>query len=269
MTSCVPTRLQKMISQSLGRIPRNGERDQLQLLATEIASIAWTRWIASRTAEDNRPEHEFVVFDNIMLLAESERRSFSDKKVATAFAFLHDSAFIHRITETEIRAASSPEEKTRLRALKAEQRLQHMELGASNARAILSQHRQFLNDQELERCVSIVAQHDLWKLGRPYPLCDDRLAVVCLEGDALWPLHPIGVLADLERPNEAGDVLDSSDPANWRRQAASSYQTLVDFRRNWNDLPSEHFPGETIFRTEKGHELCCAWREFWRLNERA
>jgi hypothetical protein len=57
----------------------------------------------------------------------------------------------------------------------------------------------------------------------------DRLAVVCLEADALWPLHPLGVLADLERPDNEGAITDPSDPEKWKRQIRNSLNTLLEY----------------------------------------
>ncbi len=69
-----------------------------------------------------------------------------------------------------------------------------------------------------DRCAAIIARHDDWKLGKPHPPAADREALVCFEADALWPLHPLGVLADLERPGESGVPKDGNDPAEWRGQ---------------------------------------------------
>ena len=62
-----------------------------------------------------------------------------------------------------------------------------------------------------DRCAAIIAGHDYWKLGKPHPPAEDREALVCFEADALWPLHPLGVLADLERSGK-----DVNDPQEWR-----------------------------------------------------
>lgn len=133
-----------------------------------------------------------MVFANIMKIAEGEGLTLSEKRIATAFAFTHDSFPILRIMEQDMRAASD-EQKKRLKEQKKRQRQQHMEGGAENARFPLSRLRHpndpatsLLSSEEVQRCVDIVSKHDLWKVD-PHcpPLTNDRLAVVCLEGDVL------------------------------------------------------------------------------------
>ena len=267
--SALPARLRAMLETALLSVKDEGQREDLRLVAGAIANATWQRWLSSRPPEDNRPEHEWVVFANIMKIAEAEQLTLSNRRIATAFAFTHDTSYIPRIAEAMIRAADG-ERKQQLEVDKKRQRTVHMKKGAANAREILGQLKDprgagdpLLTDEEIERCADIVAGHDRWKLGQPHPLSTDLLAVVCLEGDALWPLHPIGVLGDLERPDP---LRDACDPAAWREALAHSLQTLRRYRANWNDLLHEHFiDHESIFRTQEGHRLYQGWRKLWNL----
>ena len=107
--------------------------------------------------------------------------------------------------------------------------------------------------------------HDYWKLGKPHPAGSDREALVCFEADALWPLHPLGVLADLERPGEAGEPKDVNDPAEWRRQVRNNLQTLREYRANWQATDEVFQDAESIFRTAEGHRLYREWAGLWGL----
>ncbi|WP_254511724.1 hypothetical protein [Anatilimnocola floriformis] len=271
MTStAIPARLQQMLQSSLQHVGSEQERQELSAVVLAVADAAWRGWIGQRTAEDNRQEHEFVVLDNFLRIAAGEPLTTTDKRAGIAFVFFHDAAFIHRITELEIRAAADEASRVRLLGLKAQQRERHMAEGAANAREVLptvtSGGQPLLNATEIERCADLIARHDAWKLGQPWPLSDDRLALACVEADALWPLHPLGVLADLERPTETGvPTGDSGDPQQWQRLVANSSVTLREFRTNWDHLPADKCYGETIFRTAVGQEIYRSWAEFWRL----
>ncbi len=284
-----PSRFNIMLEQALRAVRKDDEREELRVVAVRVSRAAWESWLASRPPEDNRQEHEWVVFANVMKIAEGENLSLSDKRVATAFAFTHDSFFIPRIMDARIKALEDEAdelEKTnpqravelrsqaaQLRTEKKEQRARHMEGGAKNARFLLNQLTRhagsgdpLFTPQEIERCCEIVIGHDLWKTGAPHPPGNDRLAVACLEGDALWPLHPLGVLADLERPDENGETKDFGDKANWERQLRESLGPLLEYRANWKDVPGEKFiDDESIFRTEEGHRLYSEWTSFWNL----
>ena len=88
---------------------------------------------------------------------------------------------------------------------------------------------------------------------------------MCFEADALWPLHPLGVLADLERPGEAGELKDLNDPAEWRRQIRNNLQTLTEYRANWRDSEEEFQGPKSIFRTREGYRLYREWAGIWGL----
>lgn len=269
----LPQRFDAMLEQALRVVADRHQRDELLSVSRAVSRAAWANFIAARQPRDNRQEHEWVVFANVMRIAEAERLSLSEKRIATAFTFAHDSHFIPRISEQEVREAKTPEEKARLELRKEEQRYEHMRTGAANAHTLLGQLKApggvtaLLTSDEIGRCARIISTHDAWKLRNPDPPpTNDRLALACVEGDALWPLHPLGVLADLERPNEQGMTKDSNDPAVWRTQLEQSRQTLVEFRPKWQDVPASAFmDGESIFRTQEGWRLYQAWCRHWNL----
>jgi hypothetical protein len=271
--SDLPARLNSMLEQAL-LVVIEEHQDELCAVACIVASATWRFWHAWRKAEDNRQEHEWVVFANAMKIAEAENLSISEKRIATGFAFIHDTFFIPRIMEQRIRDATTPQRRAQLEEEKEEQRLQHMQGGAKNAEFLLSQLRDpdspgdlLFKPDEISKCVKIVSEHDLWKLRNPSPPpSSDRLALACLEADALWPLHPLGVLADLERPNEKGETKDFADPAAWHKHLQESNRTLTESRQKWKDIPLGDFvDNASIFRTKEGHRLYNEWRQRWNL----
>ena len=275
LMSDLPAHFNTMLEQALF-VVREEQQDELCVVACAVSSAAWRFWHSWRKAEDNRQEHEWVVFANVMKIAEAENLTFSEKRIATAFAFTHDTFFIPRIMEQQVRDATTPELKAQLEKEKEEQRLRHMQGGAKNTEFLLTQLRDpdspadlLFKPDEISKCVKIVKEHDLWKLRNPSPPpSNDRLAVACLEADALWPLHPLGVLADLERPNEKGESKDFAEPTVWRQQLRESNRTLTEFRPKWKDIPpSDFLDDESIFRTKEGHRLYHVWRERWNLIE--
>jgi hypothetical protein len=87
--------------------------------------------------------------------------------------------------------------------------------------------------------------------------------VVCFEADALWPVHPLGVLADLERPGESGLPKDLNDPAEWRKQVFNNLATLREYRANWVGTDEVFQDGDSIFRTAEGHRIYREWAGLW------
>jgi hypothetical protein len=268
----VPARFDIMLEHGLLAV-REEQREELCMVACVVSNAAWRRWISQRPPEDNRQEHEWIVFANAMKIAEAEELTLSEKRIAAAFAFLHDTFPIRRIMEQRVREASE-EERQHLEEEKERQRLQHMDGGAKNAEALLAQLKEpdspaklLFTPAEITRCVKIISEHDMWKLRNPRPFpSHDRLAVVCLEADALWPLHPLGILADLERPDQNGVTRDFNNPAVWLRQLQESSRTLVEFRPGWKDIaPGDFIDSESIFRTTEGHRLYIEWRKRWNL----
>jgi hypothetical protein len=277
--STLPPRFNTMLEQGLLVVEDKAQREDLCEVACVVSSAAWERWLSLRKPEDNRQEHEWVVFANVMKIAEAEELSLSDRRIATAFCFLHDTCFIKRIMEEEIRKLEregKTEEAEKMRARKKNERTEHMKGGADNTGNALNElkylspktdAKALFSRPEIKRCVDIVSGHDLWKVDppEPPPTCD-RLRLACLEGDVLWPMHPLGVLADLERPNEQGETKDFSDPAIWHTQLQQSNKTLVEFRSKWKGIPASAFiDSESIFRTGEGWRLYNEWRTRWSL----
>jgi len=267
--SVLPSRFNIMLEHALLRVEEKS-REHLCTVACVISNATWQHWQSWRLPEDNRQEHEWVVFANVMQIAKSEGLTLSNRRIATAFCFIHDTCSIRRIMEGDIRELP-PGEAAKSKQMSSERRVAHMKGGAENAGFLLRQLKDpdtqepLLNEREIDRCVAIVAKHDSWKLDKPKPpRTKDRLAFACLEGDVLWPLHPIGVLADLERPNDKGENKDLFDPVKWREQLESSLKTL-EFKPYGTKIPARDFKHGTIFRTNEGYRLYSAWREFWHL----
>jgi hypothetical protein len=263
-----------MITRGLGALQNASERAALAPIVCAIAEAAYDRWIRDRTSADNRAEHEFIVFYAAMRIAEAERLPLEDKLAAAAFCFLHDTYTIRRVTEAAIREAAARDASlaAEMEREKDRQRREHMAGGARNAEALLRELRHperpgepIVSDAVRARTVEIIAKHDCWKLGEPHPPGADRLAVVCFEADALYPLHPIGVLADLERPDESGCPKDLNDPAEWRKQLAHSLGTLRKYRANWAGLAETFQDEESIFRTAEGYRLYREWLGLWNV----
>jgi hypothetical protein len=252
----------------------SSQRGELGVVTETIAQAVFERWLSRRTAEDNRADHEFVVFGAAMRIAEAERLSTAGKLVVVCATFLHDTHPIGRVTERAIREAMKldPELAARLEEKKSRQRTEHMRGGARNAGVLLGELEHPLRPGEpivarevAERGAAIIAAHDCWKLGEPHPPAADREALVCFEADALWPLHPLGVLADLERPGEGGDPMDVNDPAAWRKQIVHNLRTLRQYRGNWEGSGEVFQDAESIFRTAEGHRLYREWAGLWGL----
>lgn len=270
-------RLSLMIDKACVSVSEQSIRDDIQMTAHTVAAAAWKYWLAWRTPADNRQEHEWIVFANVMKIAEAEKLSLSERRIATVFCFLHDTYVIQRIMEEDIRALQRKslfKEADELSERKSRQRLEHMQGGAKNTRFLLEQLKHpnkpdklLFSPEEINRCVEIVATHDAWKIEPPEPPeTSDRLALACIEGDILWPLHPIGVLADMERPDSNGVMKDMFNPEEWRTQAKQSLKTMTDFRSKWQNVSAADFIDDTtIFRTQEGHRLYSDWRELWQL----
>jgi hypothetical protein len=273
-TQPLPKHLEAMAGRGVNLVQDPAQRAELRPVVDAIAAATFERWLSRRTAEDNRVEHEFVVFGAAMRIAEAERLPLSGKLVVVCFTFLHDTYPIQRITETAIREAmgKDPELAARLQEKKARQRIEHMEGGARNAVQLLRElphpdrpGEPIVGGDVRDRCAAIIAGHDYWKLGKPHPPAGDREALVCFEADALWPLHPLGALADLERPGECGDPKDLNDPGEWRKQIRNNLQTLREYRRNWEGTGEVFQDSDSIFRTAEGHRLYREWTGLWEL----
>jgi hypothetical protein len=251
---------------------------EIQQLGQQLGEFSWNQFLAARTPDDNAREHEFIVLGNVLRIAAAEGLSAAELRVAVAFSFLHDSYYIPRITEWQIRAAvraaeeEAPGERRSqldqvardLVVAKSQQRQRHMAGGAQQAERWLRTFRPApLSDEEIARCSHLIAHHDDWKLGRPWPSSDDRLALACVEGDALWPLHPLGILADLQRPLESGGIRDLFSPPMWKSQLRESRQTLLDYRANWSSTEPGFQDADSIFRTSAGGDIYRDWCRYY------
>lgn len=275
-----PARLNLLLENALNGLADAEEREELRLTAHTVANATWQRWQSGRPPQDNGQDHEWIVFAHVLKIAESEGLSFTEKRIATAFAFVHDSYYIPRIMEEEIRKcerAGRHDKAAVLSKQKTQQRIEHMQHGAVHAESLLrelvrSGHpaSPLFTADEISRCVELVSGHDLWKTNPPAPPpTADRLAVSCVEADALWPLHPTGVLADLQRLAAGGEKVDLTDPLVWRRQLQQNLHTLIEFRPHWVEkaaiAETDFIDSESIFRTVTGQQLFCEWRRFWSL----
>lgn len=282
----LPTHIGHLLELALRPLP---SQEQLAEPIRALAELVWRRWLSERPPTDNRAEHEFIVLANAIRIGLAEGLSESDLRVVAAFSLLHDTYFIPRITEAQTTAVARraqqarhegrwdeaekwEAELARLEQGKNTQRHEHMRGGARTAEEVLrrspdeSGTARWLNDAEVDQCVAIILGHDRWKLGDPHPPSSDWRAVVCLEADALWPLHPLGVQADLERPDDDGRIKDLHDPQAWRDQLAVSVQTLRRYRRNWPADGNDPFQDRhSIFRTAAGHAIFTRWLDFWGL----
>ncbi len=279
-SSAPPARLTSLLEQALHILADAHEREELRLTAHTVANATWQRWQSGRPPQDNGQDHEWIVFAHVLKIAECEGLSLTEKKIATAFAFVHDNYYIPRIMEEEIRQCERAGRHDRAAALsmkKTQQRIEHMQHGAVNAESLLRElvrseqpASPLFTADEIRRCVQLVSGHDLWKTNPPAPPpSTDRLALACVEGDALWPLHPTGVLADLQRLAAGGEWVDLTDPLVWRRQLQQSLRTLIEFRPHWVEkaaiAETDFIDSESIFRTKTGQQLFCEWRTFWSL----
>ena len=255
-----------MLEAGLGVVQDDMARAELRSVSHAVAAAAFECWLSKRTADDNRVEHEFVVFGAAMRIGAAERLPPDGMLAVICASFLHDTHPIQRITERMIREAaqSDPALAADLTRRKAAQRTHHMQMGARNAGQLLRELA-IVSAGVRERCETIIASHDCWKLGHPHPLSGDPEAVVCFEADALWPLHPLGVLADLERPDETGVTRDVNAPAEWRRQVRNNLQTLREYRSNWEGTGERFQDADTIFRTVEGYRLYREWAGMWGL----
>ena len=266
----VSKRVQAEIDMGLSELKSPRAHAALRPIVETIAGEAWRRWIRANGPEHNHPHHEVCVFRLGMKIAVAEKLSLSDMAVLAAFAFCHDNYKFKRIMDARVREAEErglTAAAEAMRRRKHQQRVQHMTEGARRADEVLAglRHpgepaRALLTAAQRRRCSGIIAKHDCWKLGEAWPLWKDRLAVCCFEADALWPLQPLGVLADVERSKE-----DLANPGVWQRKVVESHGTLLVFRANWAGMKEPFRDRNSIFRTREGHRIYRDWCKFWGL----
>jgi hypothetical protein len=78
-------------------------------------------------------------------------------------------------------------------------------------------------------------------------------------------VHPLGVLADLERPGESGNPKDVNDSQEWRQQIRHNLETLREYRKNWEGTAEVFQDSVSIFRTAEGYRLYREWAGLWGL----
>jgi hypothetical protein len=286
--SILPSRFQIMLDHGLRFVQQADEREELCMVACAVSNASWRFWQAWRPPEDNRQEHEWIVFANIMKIGEGQLET-REKRIATAFAFVHDSFPIKRVMKIEIdrreeeakkikksnpeRARQLQEEAQKLRDEDIQTRVLHMTGGAQNAEFALGQlgdpscsDSLLLEPNEMAVLKDIIEKHDAWKIGESYPASDEPLALVCVEADLLWPLHPIGVLADVERPDRDGNPTDFNDTKDWKKKLDSSLRTIFKYTDMWRKIPGEAAKyGDNTMRTAKGEEILTEWRSLWHI----
>jgi hypothetical protein len=269
----VPDGLLRLLNKAFEVVDDDGVAHELCEFGTRVYELAYHERLKERTPEDNRPEHELVVLRNTMRICWRSGRerdsghpfNRQELRVAVATSLLHDLRFIPRITEEMIKIAEQQgrhEEAADLRRRKASQRVDHMRGSAEDAIRIVRSHSTLMTEAESRQCIGYIALHDIWKLGWPYPVSSDWLAVCCLEGDALWPLDPdFGCLADLERKNTSCPSLEQL-----RQQAELNLETqLRTYRANFAVTAEQFRDGETIIRTSEGARILSEVREYWRI----
>ena len=264
--SSIPSAVEALFRTALEPILNTEVRMQLSEEGWTLYQNAWERHIQHRTHADNRLEHELVVLRHFFEITtpDNERPfSISELRVGMATCILHDTCFIPRVTEAHIIGAKTPAEAEQLKSKKATQRRDHMIGSARNAKALFAYSgTSLLSDVEVLRCVGLIALHDIWKLGFPWPAASDWLAVCFVEADLLWPVsHPTGPLADLQRDN-GPNYQPSTDEL--RKQAIVNRDTqLVPYRRNF-ECTAERFRDEkTIIRTRGGARILARYGDAW------
>ncbi len=106
MSSVLPRHLRAMIECGLAAVRDDHARAELRSVSHALAVAVFDRWLSKRTPEDNRVEHEFVVFGAAMRIGEAERLPLNGMLAVVCATFLHDTYPIQRITERMIREAA-------------------------------------------------------------------------------------------------------------------------------------------------------------------
>ncbi len=270
----LPSRMDLLLRQALSVVTDVQQLKVLTLFTQKLAGAAWQAWLGHREPKDNSQTHEFIVLGNALQIAEHQGLDLSQKRIACAFALCHDCFPIQRIMEQDQRLADEHEQALVAQEIN-QQRLQHMHGGADKARELLTNLASgpnpdclAISPQEIERCCALIAIHDAWKLSPPQPIpSHDALALCCFEADVLWPLHPLGVQADLERALANGKEVELFLPQVWNDQAHQNQLTLKLARSGWSHLPEADFVhSHVLFRTQKGYSLYKMWSDFWHLD---
>jgi hypothetical protein len=235
----------------------------------EIAVAAWEAGLKNVELWNNHEAHEFRVWRQTVRIAWASghdgnpaiRLTFNDLLILCVCCFFHDLYAVRRVAEEAIEQASE-EDKVLKNAQKILLRLEHMAGGAKKAKEVLIGRPDLISPADLRRAVGLIAMHDMCKVGCPWPLISDSLAVYFFEGDVLWPLDPeFGPLADLQRKG----VMEP-DWATLREQAESNLKTqLLHYPKASFDSVMEEFRGGTLMRTAEGARILAEHLRYWQI----
>jgi len=158
LPTSLPASLRAMLGRGLDLVPDPAARAAMNSVTYAVAAATFERWLSQRSADDNRVEHEFVVFGAAMRIGVAERLPLDGMLAVICATFLHDTHAIQRITERMIREAaqSDPELAAQLMLRKSEQRTHHMQMGARNAGQLLGELN-VVSAAVRERCQIIIA----------------------------------------------------------------------------------------------------------------
>ena len=235
----------------------------------EIAAVASEVGLKNVEPWNNHKAHEFRVWCQTARIAWASGRdlnpairlTFSELIILCVCCFFHDLYAVRRVVEETIEHASA-EDKILKKAQKILIRLEHMIGGAKKARAVLIGRPDLISSVDLRRAVGLIAMHDLCKVGCPWPLISDFLALYFFEGDVLWPLDPeFGPLADLQRKG-----IMEPDWGMLRKQAESNLNTqLLSYPKTSFDGVMEEFRGGTLMRTAEGAKILAEYLRYWKI----
>jgi hypothetical protein len=246
-------------------------------LAAEVLAIsrglyfeAWEAGIKTREPWDNHTAHELRVWGRAAPIAWASGRNFnpairctkSDLTILCVCSFFHDLYPFRRVVEEAIAAAPADQKKLK-KAQKMLDRLKHMGGGAEKAQQRLSKRPDLVTAADLRPAVGYIGMHDACKIGCPYPLASDSLAVYFFEADVAWPLDPeFGPLADLQRKG-----IMNPDREALLAQARSNFENqLLAYPRSSFGAVMESFRGGTLMRTAEGAKILAELLRYWEID---
>ena len=212
-----------------------------------------------RNAADNGIAHELVVLTDTLRIccASGVQRDpgtpFTERdiRVAIAVSLLHDVFVVPKILEVGKKVDDAESQRQR-----TDNRDAHMAGGAKYARRILAG---LPHEVDRERVEHLISHHDDVKCGRAYPPTEDWLAVCCFEGDSLWVVHALGLIADLHRDavqDGAGGLQSSPVSAKaLQKRAAQNYESILKRYRQFLPDDERYQDDATIFRTREAYKI--------------
>lgn len=237
----------------------------LQEFAKKTHKLAWRHCLYRRlcNASDNHYLHEVIVLGSGCRIR--RELSIEDQRIGILVDVLHDIRAMIRsgVTELDIAEAEGRSQE-RIKKRRIDSRYEHMNGSADDAKQIGTKLRalygdEFVSGQELNRAVELIAKHDLIKTGQPYPGATDWLAVCCYEADLLWTIHPVGLVADINRGR------NMFAPDQWQTQLDHNIKQFKRWRVELEKSPDagEFIDEETVFRTSEGHAIYIEWLQYW------